>query len=63
MGEMSTIYSTATVCLLDDPLNCQTLEPGTVLIRSRYGDMAAVCDSDKAVYNQHSHKCLFLKLF
>ncbi|XP_008402714.1 angiotensin-converting enzyme 2 [Poecilia reticulata] len=28
MGEMSTIYSTATVCLKDDPLNCQTLEPG-----------------------------------
>ncbi|KAM4592837.1 angiotensin-converting enzyme 2 [Odontesthes bonariensis] len=28
MSEMSTIYSTATVCLLDDPMNCQTLEPG-----------------------------------
>ncbi|XP_071345502.1 angiotensin-converting enzyme 2 [Trachinotus anak] len=28
MSEMSTIYSTATVCLIDDPLNCQTLEPG-----------------------------------
>ncbi|XP_051797280.1 angiotensin-converting enzyme 2 isoform X1 [Acanthochromis polyacanthus] len=28
MNEMSTIYSTATVCLIDDPLNCQTLEPG-----------------------------------
>uniref|UniRef100_A0A8C6NK03 Angiotensin-converting enzyme n=1 Tax=Nothobranchius furzeri TaxID=105023 RepID=A0A8C6NK03_NOTFU len=28
MSEMSTIYSTATVCLLDDPFNCQTLEPG-----------------------------------
>ncbi|KAG8001285.1 Angiotensin-converting enzyme 2 [Nibea albiflora] len=28
MSEMSTIYSTATVCLMDDPLNCQTLEPG-----------------------------------
>uniref|UniRef100_A0A3Q3NGY4 Angiotensin-converting enzyme n=1 Tax=Labrus bergylta TaxID=56723 RepID=A0A3Q3NGY4_9LABR len=27
MSEMSTIYSTATVCLIDDPLNCQTLEP------------------------------------
>ncbi|XP_074475581.1 angiotensin-converting enzyme 2 isoform X1 [Sebastes fasciatus] len=27
MSEMSTIYSTATVCLRDDPLNCQTLEP------------------------------------
>ncbi|KAF7656047.1 hypothetical protein LDENG_00046830 [Lucifuga dentata] len=28
MSEMSTIYSTATVCLMDDQLNCQTLEPG-----------------------------------
>uniref|UniRef100_A0A8C2WBB9 Angiotensin-converting enzyme n=1 Tax=Cyclopterus lumpus TaxID=8103 RepID=A0A8C2WBB9_CYCLU len=28
MSEMSTIYSTATVCLMDDPQNCQTLEPG-----------------------------------
>ncbi|KAF1392660.1 hypothetical protein PFLUV_G00030370 [Perca fluviatilis] len=28
MSEMSTIYSTATVCLNDDPFNCQTLEPG-----------------------------------
>ncbi|XP_033492522.1 angiotensin-converting enzyme 2 [Epinephelus lanceolatus] len=28
MSEMSTIYSTATVCLMDDPHNCQTLEPG-----------------------------------
>ncbi|XP_034732342.1 angiotensin-converting enzyme 2 [Etheostoma cragini] len=28
MSEMSTIYSTATVCLIDDPFNCQTLEPG-----------------------------------
>ncbi|XP_075934093.1 angiotensin-converting enzyme 2 [Anarhichas minor] len=28
MSEMSTIYSTATVCLMDDPTNCQTLEPG-----------------------------------
>ncbi|XP_045888831.1 angiotensin-converting enzyme 2 [Micropterus dolomieu] len=28
MSEMSTIYSTATVCLMDDSLNCQTLEPG-----------------------------------
>ncbi|XP_047219843.1 angiotensin-converting enzyme 2 [Girardinichthys multiradiatus] len=28
MSEMSTIYSTATVCMLDDPLDCQTLEPG-----------------------------------
>lgn len=43
MSEMSTIYSTATVCLMDDPLNCQTLEPGTLLIRSRYGHAAACC--------------------
>uniref|UniRef100_A0A669F4X0 Angiotensin-converting enzyme n=1 Tax=Oreochromis niloticus TaxID=8128 RepID=A0A669F4X0_ORENI len=28
MSEMSTIYSTAKVCMLDDPLNCLTLEPG-----------------------------------
>ncbi|XP_031162227.2 angiotensin-converting enzyme 2 [Sander lucioperca] len=28
MSEMNTIYSTATVCLNDDPFNCQTLEPG-----------------------------------
>ncbi|XP_049573213.1 angiotensin-converting enzyme 2 [Syngnathus scovelli] len=28
MSDMSTIYSTATVCMMDDPLNCQTLEPG-----------------------------------
>lgn len=37
MSEMSTIYSTATVCLIDDPLNCQTLEPGleSVMANSR----------------------------
>ncbi|XP_062383780.1 angiotensin-converting enzyme 2 [Sardina pilchardus] len=28
MSEMSTIYSTATVCKVDDPFDCQTLEPG-----------------------------------
>ncbi|XP_068174496.1 angiotensin-converting enzyme 2 [Antennarius striatus] len=28
MSDMSTIYSTATVCLIDEPFNCQTLEPG-----------------------------------
>ncbi|XP_041797901.1 angiotensin-converting enzyme 2 [Chelmon rostratus] len=28
LSEMSTIYSTGTVCLIDDPFNCQTLEPG-----------------------------------
>lgn len=37
MNEMSTIYSTATVCLQDDPFNCQTLEPGLedVMFNSR----------------------------
>ncbi|XP_029949257.1 angiotensin-converting enzyme 2 isoform X2 [Salarias fasciatus] len=37
MSEMSTIYSTATVCMIDDPLNCQTLEPGleSVMANSR----------------------------
>ncbi|XP_029702274.1 angiotensin-converting enzyme 2 [Takifugu rubripes] len=37
MSEMNTIYSTATVCLLDDPYNCQTLEPGleNVMANSR----------------------------
>ncbi|XP_034535405.1 angiotensin-converting enzyme 2 [Notolabrus celidotus] len=28
LSEMSTIYSTATVCLTEDLLSCQTLEPG-----------------------------------
>lgn len=28
MNEMSTIYSTGTVCMRDDPFDCQTLEPG-----------------------------------
>ncbi|XP_029283581.1 angiotensin-converting enzyme 2 [Cottoperca gobio] len=28
MSEMNTIYSTAEVCLMDEPFNCQTLEPG-----------------------------------
>ncbi|XP_060924594.1 angiotensin-converting enzyme 2 [Limanda limanda] len=28
MSKMNTIYSTAKVCLMDEPLNCQTLEPG-----------------------------------
>ncbi|XP_069381883.1 angiotensin-converting enzyme 2 isoform X2 [Paralichthys olivaceus] len=37
MSEMSTIYSTATVCLKDDPLTCETLEPGLeyVMFNSR----------------------------
>ncbi|KAI4875043.1 hypothetical protein NFI96_001343 [Prochilodus magdalenae] len=28
LNEMSTIYSTGTVCKIDDPFDCQTLEPG-----------------------------------
>ncbi|KAM9493763.1 angiotensin-converting enzyme 2 [Clarias gariepinus] len=28
MNEMSTIYGTATVCKINDPFDCQTLEPG-----------------------------------
>ncbi|XP_062845892.1 angiotensin-converting enzyme 2 [Trichomycterus rosablanca] len=28
MNEMSTIYGTGTVCKIDDPFDCQTLEPG-----------------------------------
>ncbi|KAL2087768.1 hypothetical protein ACEWY4_016596 [Coilia grayii] len=28
LSEMSTLYSTATVCKKDDPFDCQTLEPG-----------------------------------
>ncbi|XP_061081845.1 angiotensin-converting enzyme 2 [Conger conger] len=37
MSEMSTIYSTATVCKADDPFDCQTLEPGleSVMANSR----------------------------
>lgn len=37
MNEMNTIYSTATVCLMDEPDNCQTLEPGleSVMANSR----------------------------
>uniref|UniRef100_A0A7N6F8M6 Angiotensin-converting enzyme n=1 Tax=Anabas testudineus TaxID=64144 RepID=A0A7N6F8M6_ANATE len=38
--EMSTIYSTATVCLMDDPLNCQTLEPGLELVMANSTDYA-----------------------
>lgn len=32
MAQMSTIYNTATVCKMDDPSDCQTLEPGNVSI-------------------------------
>ncbi|KAM3625521.1 uncharacterized protein V6R79_013443 [Siganus canaliculatus] len=37
MNEMSTIYSTGTVCLMDEPFNCQPLEPGldTIMANSR----------------------------
>uniref|UniRef100_A0A3P8ZXN9 Angiotensin-converting enzyme n=1 Tax=Esox lucius TaxID=8010 RepID=A0A3P8ZXN9_ESOLU len=34
MNEMSTIYSTGTVCKRDDPFNCQTLEPGLESVMS-----------------------------
>ncbi|KAE8297480.1 Angiotensin-converting enzyme 2 [Larimichthys crocea] len=40
MSEMSTIYSTATVCLMDDPLNCQTLEPGLEHVMANSKDYA-----------------------
>ncbi|KAL2089517.1 hypothetical protein ACEWY4_014205 [Coilia grayii] len=37
MSKMSTIYSTGTVCMMDDPFNCQTLEPGleSIMANSR----------------------------
>ncbi|XP_072321392.1 angiotensin-converting enzyme 2 [Eucyclogobius newberryi] len=38
MNEMSTIYSTATVCLPDNPFNCQTLEPGLEHVMSNSRD-------------------------
>ncbi|XP_047437247.1 angiotensin-converting enzyme 2 [Mugil cephalus] len=38
MSEMSTIYSTATVCMMDDPSNCQTLEPGLEHVMSHSRD-------------------------
>jgi len=38
MSEMNTIYSTATVCLMDDPMNCQTLEPGLEHVMSSSND-------------------------
>ncbi|TNN52098.1 Angiotensin-converting enzyme 2 [Liparis tanakae] len=41
MSEMSTIYSTATVCLTDDPSpNCQTLEPGLEHVMANSRDYA-----------------------
>ncbi|XP_053720382.1 angiotensin-converting enzyme 2 isoform X1 [Synchiropus splendidus] len=41
MSEMSTIYSTATVCLKDEPFNCQTLEPGLEKIMADSKDYSA----------------------
>ncbi|MGH0145533.1 UNVERIFIED_CONTAM: hypothetical protein FKN15_043191 [Acipenser sinensis] len=38
MNEMSTIYSTGTVCQPDDPFNCLTLEPGLEKIMSESKD-------------------------
>ncbi|KAK6486886.1 angiotensin-converting enzyme 2 [Huso huso] len=38
MNQMSTIYSTGTVCQPDDPLNCLTLEPGLEKIMSESKD-------------------------
>ncbi|KAM9765453.1 angiotensin-converting enzyme 2 [Menidia menidia] len=38
MSEMSTIYSTAKVCMPDDPWNCQTLEPGLERVMSNSRD-------------------------
>ncbi|RXN26547.1 angiotensin-converting enzyme 2 [Labeo rohita] len=37
MSEMSTIYNTATVCKIDNPTDCQTLEPGleSIMANSR----------------------------
>ncbi|XDV51495.1 hypothetical protein PO909_020360 [Leuciscus waleckii] len=37
MSQMSTIYNTATVCKMDDPSDCQTLEPGleSIMANSR----------------------------
>ncbi|XP_048108405.1 angiotensin-converting enzyme 2-like isoform X1 [Alosa alosa] len=38
MNEMGTIYSTGTVCMKDDPFNCQTLEPGLESIMANSKD-------------------------
>ncbi|XP_048835406.1 angiotensin-converting enzyme 2 isoform X1 [Brienomyrus brachyistius] len=38
MNEMSTIYSTGTVCKLDDPFDCQTLEPGLESVMAQSTD-------------------------
>ncbi|XP_017550079.2 angiotensin-converting enzyme 2 [Pygocentrus nattereri] len=38
MNEMNTIYSTGTVCKIDDPFDCQTLEPGLEQIMANSRD-------------------------
>ncbi|KAG9339507.1 hypothetical protein JZ751_023649, partial [Albula glossodonta] len=38
MSEMSTIYSTGTVCKIDDPFDCQTLEPGLEAVMANSKD-------------------------
>uniref|UniRef100_A0A3B3STC4 Angiotensin-converting enzyme n=1 Tax=Paramormyrops kingsleyae TaxID=1676925 RepID=A0A3B3STC4_9TELE len=38
MNEMSTIYSTGTVCKLDNPFDCQTLEPGLESVMAQSTD-------------------------
>ncbi|XP_051528777.1 angiotensin-converting enzyme 2-like isoform X2 [Myxocyprinus asiaticus] len=38
LSEMSTIYNTATVCMLEDPSDCQTLEPGLESIMANSKD-------------------------
>ncbi|CAL8350954.1 unnamed protein product [Merluccius merluccius] len=40
LSEMSSIYGTATVCLKDAPLDCQTLEPGLEKVMSDSRDYA-----------------------
>ncbi|XP_060767555.1 angiotensin-converting enzyme 2 isoform X1 [Neoarius graeffei] len=38
MNEMSSIYGTGTVCKVDDPFNCETLEPGLEAIMAHSTD-------------------------
>ncbi|XP_063068775.1 angiotensin-converting enzyme 2 [Engraulis encrasicolus] len=38
LSEMSTLYSTATVCKKDDPYDCQTLEPGLEYVMANSRD-------------------------
>lgn len=59
---MSTIYSTATVCMLDNSLNCLTLEPGKL---SLLGPVvvkwlpAAVKDRQSSLFTKKMKMCLF----